>query len=69
MKRARFDRNSAAWTCCKLTYLETEDDVNTFNEAPRNDALDVRHGVSNWDECGYLPTQKLFSELTLKNQT
>ncbi len=25
--------NSAAWTCCKLTYLETEDDVNTFNEA------------------------------------
>ncbi|EMB6625710.1 hypothetical protein VAB18_004622 [Salmonella enterica] len=59
--------NSAAWTCCKLTYLETEDDVNTFNEA--------LNAMMRWmyateylikDECGYLPTQKLFSELTSK---
>ncbi|HDS7253971.1 TPA: hypothetical protein QH434_003686 [Escherichia coli] len=59
--------NSAVWFCCKLTYLETEHDVNTFNEA--------LNAMMRWmyateylikDECGYLPTQKLFNELTLK---
>ncbi|ELO5610427.1 hypothetical protein RZG29_004429 [Escherichia coli] len=59
--------NSAAWFCCKLTYIETEHDVNTFNEA--------LNAMMRWmyateylikDECGYLPTQKLFNELTLK---
>ncbi|EAX4489633.1 hypothetical protein OSL69_17905 [Escherichia coli] len=63
----KLNENSAAWFCCKLTYLETEHDVKTFNEA--------LNAMMRWmyateylikDECGYLPTQKLFNELTLK---
>jgi len=61
------NENSAAWFCCKFTYLETEDDIKTFNEA--------LNAMMRWmyateylikDECGYLPTQKLLNDVILK---
>ncbi|ECZ0744853.1 hypothetical protein F7398_21955 [Salmonella enterica] len=61
------NENSPAWFSCKFTHLETEDDIKNLNEA--------FNAMMRWmyateylikDECGYLPTQKLFNELSLK---
>ncbi|NUW61629.1 hypothetical protein [Cronobacter muytjensii] len=58
---------STAWFACKLTHIETEEDVAEFKKA-----LDA---MLHWmfateylikDDLGYLPTQKLFDELGLK---